>query len=135
MKTGDEIPSWFSYPEVVKILRETNPPRSKQGFAILIDNSHKLGDYLSFALQSTLNQFLGERRITKLNADQANDSFIVGELVKAGSGLLFQQQTQLQLLMLWVMVIHWWSTKRIITIKLLVMLMVNSICQMMIWLL
>ena len=88
LKTGDEIPSWFSYPEVVKILRETNPPRSKQGFAILIDNSHKLGDYLSFALQSTLNQFLGERRITKLNADQANDSFIVGELVKAGSGVI-----------------------------------------------
>ena len=88
LKTGDEIPSWFSYPEVVKILRETNPPRSKQGFAILIDNSHKLGDYLSFALQSTLNQFLGERRITKLNAHQANDSFIVGELVKAGSGVI-----------------------------------------------
>lgn len=88
LRTGEEIPEWFSYPEVVKILRETNPPRSKQGFVILIDNSTKLGDYLSFALQSTLNQFSGERRITKLSAQQAQDAFIVNELVKAGSGLI-----------------------------------------------
>ncbi|EER33236.1 sulfate adenylyltransferase [Candida tropicalis MYA-3404] len=90
LRTGEEIPAWFSYPEVVKILRETNPPRSKQGFAILIDNSNKLGDYLSFALQSTLNQFSGERRITKISNEQANntDPFIIGELVKAGSGLI-----------------------------------------------
>lgn len=90
LKTGDEIPSWFSYPEVVKILRETNPPRFKQGFVILIDNSNKLGDYLSFALQSTLNQFSGERRITKLSNEQINniDPFIINELVKAGSGVI-----------------------------------------------
>ncbi|KAL6450872.1 MET3 Sulfate adenylyltransferase [Candida maltosa Xu316] len=88
LRTGDEIPSWFSYPEVVKILRETNPPRSKQGFAILIDTSNKLGDYLSFALQSTLNQFSGERRITKLSKNQGADAFIVNELVKAGSGVI-----------------------------------------------
>ncbi|MHC4529610.1 MAG: sulfate adenylyltransferase, partial [Planctomycetota bacterium] len=29
---GREIPSWFSFPEVVKELRRTHPPRSKQGF-------------------------------------------------------------------------------------------------------
>ena len=29
LRTGDAIPEWFSYPEVVKILRETNPPRFK----------------------------------------------------------------------------------------------------------
>ncbi|KAG2735470.1 hypothetical protein G9P44_001684 [Scheffersomyces stipitis] len=92
LKTGDHIPEWFSYPEVVKILRETNPPRAKQGFAILIDNSSKNGDYLAFALQSTLNQFSGERRITKLSSTHVDD-FIINELVKAGSGVLIPTTT------------------------------------------
>lgn len=87
LRTGDEIPEWFSYPEVVSILRETNPPRSKQGFAIVIDGSAKVGEYLSFALQSSLNQFSGERRITKLSESHA-DPFIINELVKSGSGVL-----------------------------------------------
>lgn len=26
------IPNWFSYDEVVKVLRESYPPRNKQGF-------------------------------------------------------------------------------------------------------
>lgn len=88
LKTGDEIPEWFSYPEVVAILRETNPPRAKQGFVIVIDtSSSKVGEYLAFALQSTLNQFSGERRITKLDGNDHND-FIINELVKAGSGVI-----------------------------------------------
>jgi len=32
LKSGANIPEWFSYPEVVKVLRESHPPRSKQGF-------------------------------------------------------------------------------------------------------
>ncbi|CAL1207034.1 unnamed protein product [Candida parapsilosis] len=43
LRTGDAIPEWFSYPEVVKILRETNPPRFKQGFVIIIETESKLG--------------------------------------------------------------------------------------------
>lgn len=85
LKTGDEIPSWFSYPEVVQILRESNPPRINQGFIIIIDNS-KLGNYLAFALQSTLNQFSGKRRITKIGNNY--DLFIINELVLAGSGVI-----------------------------------------------
>ncbi|EGW32582.1 ATP sulfurylase [Spathaspora passalidarum NRRL Y-27907] len=88
LRTGDEIPAWFSYPEVVKILRATNPPRSRQGFAIVIDNSQKLGEYLTHALQATLNQFPGDRRITTINDSQINDVNIIGELVKAGSGVI-----------------------------------------------
>jgi sulfate adenylyltransferase len=88
LRTGEEIPEWFSYPEVVAILRESNPPRFKQGFAIVIDtSSSKVGEYLAFALQSTLNQFHGERRITKLNGNDHNE-FIINELVKAGSGVI-----------------------------------------------
>ncbi|KAK6204515.1 sulfate adenylyltransferase [Scheffersomyces amazonensis] len=88
LRTGESIPEWFSYPEVVRILRETNPPRAKQGFVIVIDNQEKIGDYLSYALQSTLNQFGGERRITKLSDEAHLDSFLINELVKAGSGVI-----------------------------------------------
>lgn len=89
LKDGTEIPEWFSYPEVVKILRESNPPRLSQGFAVIIDgaDTESSGEYLSFAFQSTLNQFAGGRRITKLPAE-LHDAFLVNELVKAGSGVI-----------------------------------------------
>ena len=32
LKSGAAIPEWFSYPEVVKVLRESHPARLKQGF-------------------------------------------------------------------------------------------------------
>lgn len=86
LRTGEEIPEWFSYPEVVKILRDSNPPRLKQGFVIAIDNGDKTGDYLGFALEATLNQFPG-RKITKIDATKY-DSFIIGELVRAGAGVI-----------------------------------------------
>lgn len=88
LRDGTEIPEWFSYPEVVKILRDSNPPRFKQGFAIVIHSPNsKSGEYLSFALQSTLNQFSGERRIVKL-PEEYGTPFIVTELVKSGSGVI-----------------------------------------------
>ena len=31
---GEDIPAWFSYPEVVRELRKVYPPRSKQGFTL-----------------------------------------------------------------------------------------------------
>ena len=34
LATGEEIPEWFSYPEVVRELRKVYPPRSKQGFTL-----------------------------------------------------------------------------------------------------
>lgn len=89
LKDGSEIPEWFSYPEVVSILRSTNPPRSKQGFVIAINTkntTNKSGEYLSFALQSVLNELNKDRRITKLV--DYNDDYIVNELVKAGTGVI-----------------------------------------------
>lgn len=90
LRTGDEIPEWFSYPEVVKILRSTNPPRSKQGFAIAIetnkdDTSSAAINNVAYALQSVLNE-IGDRRISKLTN---YDVFIVNELVKSGSGVIY----------------------------------------------
>lgn len=88
LRDGTDIPEWFSYPEVVKILRDTNPPRGKQGFTVAIDTSSnsKQAEYLSFALQSVLNEINSERRITKLS--NYYDPFIVNELVKSGSGVI-----------------------------------------------
>ena len=36
LENGLEIPSWFSYPEVVAELRRAFPPKSKQGFTVFI---------------------------------------------------------------------------------------------------
>jgi sulfate adenylyltransferase len=33
---GREVPSWFSFPEVVEELRRTHPPRHRQGFTVLL---------------------------------------------------------------------------------------------------
>ncbi|ORX40612.1 hypothetical protein BD324DRAFT_575130 [Kockovaella imperatae] len=69
LRTGAPIPDWFSYTGVVKVLRESYPPRPKQGFTILLTGLHNSGkDTIARALQVTLQQngsrsvslFLGE---------------------------------------------------------------------------
>ncbi len=64
-----EIPSWFSYPEVVAELRKAFPPRSKQGFTIFISG-------LSGSGKSTLAKVLlvkfmemRDRPVTLLDGD------------------------------------------------------------------
>ncbi|KAJ2159931.1 Sulfate adenylyltransferase [Coemansia sp. RSA 552] len=57
LKTGAPIPEWFSYPEVVRILREANPPRDKQGFTVFLTGLHASGkEAIARALQVALNQ-------------------------------------------------------------------------------
>lgn len=89
LKDGTEIPEWFSYPEVVQILRDTNPPRSRQGFAILVNGSLNSdgSDILSSALQSSLNEHCGARRVTRLSKTHKDD-FLVQEFVRAGSAVI-----------------------------------------------
>lgn len=66
LKLGLPIPEWFSYPEVVKVLRESHPPRSSQGFTVFLTGLHNSGkDALARALQVTLNQ-QGGRSVTLL---------------------------------------------------------------------
>ncbi|KAI9296579.1 ATP-sulfurylase [Neoconidiobolus thromboides FSU 785] len=36
LRNGNPIPEWFSYPEVVRILRQSYPPKYKQGFTIFL---------------------------------------------------------------------------------------------------
>ncbi|KAK2743430.1 Sulfate adenylyltransferase [Myotisia sp. PD_48] len=108
LRTGAHIPEWFSYPEVVKVLRESNPPRSSQGFTIFLTgylNSGKAA--IARALQVTLNQ-QGGRPVSLLLGDTVRHelsselgfsredrhkniqriAFVAAELTKAGAAVI-----------------------------------------------
>ncbi|KAI7218039.1 Sulfate [Hortaea werneckii] len=108
LKTGGEIPEWFSYPEVVKVLRESNPPRNKQGFTIFLTGYTNSGkDAIARALNVTLNQQSG-RSVSLLLGDTVRHElsselgfsredrdknigrigFVASELTKAGAAVI-----------------------------------------------
>ncbi|QRW21439.1 sulfate adenylyltransferase [Rhizoctonia solani] len=73
LRTGAPIPDWFSYEAVVKTLRESYPPRTKQGFVLFLTGHHNSGrSAIARALQVTLNQ-QGGRSV----------SLLLGETVRA----------------------------------------------------
>jgi sulfate adenylyltransferase len=108
LRTGKEIPEWFSYPEVVRVLRESHPPRSKQGFTVFLTGYTNSGkDAIGRALQVTLNQqggrsvslLLGETVRAELSselgfskADRHRNiqriAFVAAELTKAGAAVI-----------------------------------------------
>ena len=74
LRSGKDIPSWFTYPEVVRCLRESHPPRYRQGFTVFLTGFTNSGkDAVARALQVTLNQ-QGGRSV----------SLLLGETVRAG---------------------------------------------------
>ncbi|PGH10570.1 sulfate adenylyltransferase [Helicocarpus griseus UAMH5409] len=108
LRTGGHIPEWFSYPEVVKVLRESNPPRSSQGFTIFLTGYQNSGkDAIARALQVTLNQ-QGGRSVSLLLGDTVRHelsselgfsredrhkniqriAFVAAELTKAGAAVI-----------------------------------------------
>lgn len=108
LRVGAPIPEWFSYPEVVKVLRESNPPRYSQGFCIFLTGLWNSGkDAIARALQVTLNQqggrsvslLLGETVRSELSSELgftredrdtniARIAFVAGELTKAGAAVI-----------------------------------------------
>jgi sulfate adenylyltransferase len=67
---GIEIPEWFSYPSVVKILRQTHPPRNLQGFTIFFTGLSGAGkSTLANALRIVLMEE-GSRPVTLLDGDE-----------------------------------------------------------------
>ncbi|KAK4054640.1 Sulfate adenylyltransferase [Microbotryomycetes sp. JL221] len=69
LKTGAAIPDWFSYDSVVKILRESYPPRNQQGFVIVINGFVNSGkDAIAKALEVTFQQQAG-RSVSLLLGD------------------------------------------------------------------
>ncbi|EAA35113.1 sulfate adenylyltransferase [Neurospora crassa OR74A] len=108
LRSGREIPEWFSYPEVVKVLRESHPPRSQQGFTVLFTGYPNSGkDQIARALQVTLNQqggrsvslFLGENIRHELSSELgynredrdkniARIAFVASELTRSGAAVI-----------------------------------------------
>ena len=108
LRTGAPIPEWFSYPEVVKVLRESHPPRAQQGFTIFLTGYYNSGkDAIARALQVTLNQQAG-RSVTLLlgetvranlsrelgfsqedrNQNISRIAFVAAELTKSGAAVI-----------------------------------------------
>ncbi|KAJ8104321.1 hypothetical protein POJ06DRAFT_244228 [Lipomyces tetrasporus] len=108
LRLGLPIPEWFSYPEVVKVLRESHPPRVSQGFTIFLTGYYNSGkDAIARALQVTLNQqggrsvslLLGETVRSELSSElgfSRSDrhkniqriAFVAAELTRSGAGVI-----------------------------------------------
>ncbi|KAL8952204.1 MAG: hypothetical protein Q9222_001859 [Ikaeria aurantiellina] len=108
LRTGKDIPEWFSYPEVVKVLRESHPPRFRQGFTVFLTGYQNSGkDAVARALDVTLNQqggrpvslLLGETVRSELSSelgfshsDRSKNiqriAFVAAELTKAGAAVI-----------------------------------------------
>lgn len=69
LREGLDIPSWFSYPEVVQELRKTHPPICKQGFTIFFTGLSGSGkSTVANALLVKLLE-IGGRQVTLLDGD------------------------------------------------------------------
>ncbi|KAF2861527.1 sulfate adenylyltransferase [Piedraia hortae CBS 480.64] len=108
LRTGGDIPEWFSYPEVVRVLTESHPPRNKQGFTVFLTGFTNSGkDSIARALNVTLNQqggrsvslLLGETVRSELSSElgfsrEDRDKniqrigFVASELTKAGAAVI-----------------------------------------------
>lgn len=108
LRTGREIPDWFSYAEVVRVLRESHPPRNKQGFTVFLTGYQNCGKAaIARALNVTLNQqggrsvslLLGETVRAELsselgfsktdrNVNIQRIGFVASELTKSGAAVI-----------------------------------------------
>jgi sulfate adenylyltransferase len=69
LREGLEIPEWFSFPEVVKELRRTSPPRSQQGFTVFFTGLSGSGkSTIANAMMVKLME-MGGRPVTLLDGD------------------------------------------------------------------
>ncbi|PWN50993.1 sulfate adenylyltransferase [Violaceomyces palustris] len=108
LRTGAPIPDWFSYESVVKTLRESYPPKDKQGFTIFLTGLYNSGkDQIARALQTKLNEqggrsvslLLGETVRSELSSELGFSpedrhkniqriAFVAAELTRAGAGVI-----------------------------------------------
>ncbi len=69
LRTGADIPSWFTYPEIAQELRVAYPPRNKQGFVVFFTGLSGSGkSTLAMALANKLHE-LQDRPISILDGD------------------------------------------------------------------
>ncbi len=70
MATGEEIPAWFSDPDVIKILREVSPPLPRRGFTVFFSGLSGSGkSTIAAALAEKLRSVLPTRHLTMLDGD------------------------------------------------------------------
>jgi sulfate adenylyltransferase len=66
---GREVPEWFTYPEVMRELRRSHPPRQKQGFTVFFTGLSGSGkSTIANVLQTKLLE-MGGRSVTVLDGD------------------------------------------------------------------
>ncbi|AMD19258.1 HBR357Wp [Eremothecium sinecaudum] len=94
LRVGGKIPEWFSYPEVVNILRESYPARNRQGFALILGSD--TSGQLPVALLSTLLQFGGGRHYKIFDYKEPKFTDIIPDFVKAGAGLIVQAKANFE---------------------------------------
>lgn len=108
LRTGVSIPDWFSYEDVVAKLRESYPPRNKQGFVLFLTGLYNSGkDAIAKALQVALNE-QGGRSVSLLIGESMGDdsseklgltveerhenlqriAFVASELARAGAAVI-----------------------------------------------
>jgi sulfate adenylyltransferase len=69
LQTGEEIPDWFSYPEVVAELRRQHPPRRAQGFTIFFTGLSGAGKSTIANILVAKLEEIGGRPVTLLDGD------------------------------------------------------------------
>ena len=69
LTTGRDIPSWFSFPEVIAELRRTYPPRGKQGFSVFFTGLPSSGKSTLANVLITRLMEIGGRPTTLLDGD------------------------------------------------------------------
>lgn len=108
LRTGAPIPDWFSYESVVKTLRESYPPKTKQGFTLFLTGLYNSGkDDVARALQVKFNEqggrsvslLLGETVRSELSSElgfsrEDRDkniqriAFVAAELTRSGAAVI-----------------------------------------------
>ncbi len=69
LRRGEEIPEWFSYPEVVEALQQAYPPPQRQGFTVFLTGLSGAGkSTIAGVLMAKLLE-LGTRPVTLLDGD------------------------------------------------------------------
>ena len=69
LQEGSDIPSWFSYPEVIKTLRHRYPPRSDQGFTVFFTGLSGSGKSTVANILVAKLMEIGSRPVTLLDGD------------------------------------------------------------------
>jgi sulfate adenylyltransferase len=69
LRDGAEIPPWFSYPEVIRELRRTFPPRSRQGYTVFFTGLSGSGKSTVATMLLARLMELDDRPVTLLDGD------------------------------------------------------------------